>query len=122
MNKKVTAAIILGTVGLVTMIGIKIYRKRKGLSNSLDNSVGPMESSSTVDSKPRFPLQRGSGIGSKSYQMNDVKLLQAYLNKISPTPLLPLVVDGKFGSKTESRLFNLVKVKSIDKDFFKKTL
>ena len=117
MNKKVKIALIVVSVSAVALIGIKLYKKRK--KNKLGSGVGssPVSGSS---SKSRFPLSKGSGMSSRSYQNADVKVLQKHLNKISPTPLLPLEVDGKFGSKTEARLIRMYKVNSVSKDLFNK--
>jgi hypothetical protein len=52
--------------------------------------------------------------------LSSVKKLQSNLNSKSVAPLLPLVVDGKFGQATADRLDRVYKIKQVSSNFFKK--
>ncbi len=86
-------------IGTIAFVLIK-RKKRKALANQyLDTPSGSGSSSSGSSSggsysRRGFPLKKGSG-------GNEVKALQKYLNSVNN---YGLVVDGKFGSKTENAL------------------
>lgn len=109
---------LIGGIGALVIGGALLGRylwvrnKRKKIAETLDSKLGgertsTTSSGSTSDSKSVFPLGKGSGMGSSTNAMGTVKVLQKALNKLKPSVMLDLVVDGKFGSKTENMLISV---------------
>jgi len=116
MKKGVKIALVLASVSAVALIGFSLIRRRKS------NKLGEV-SSSPIDSvkkvvKSDFPLKKGDGMGVLSSPSPLVMELQKHLNEISPSPLLPIKVDGKFGDNTEKRLMQMYKVNSVSEKLF----
>lgn len=107
----------LGIAGLAIagIVGYVVWRKKKNYSLGAGG-----ESVASGGSKPRFPLTQGSGMGDKTYQQADVKIVQKALNNTAPAPMARLDVDGKFGAKTAAMLDMVHKTKQVNEDLFNK--
>jgi hypothetical protein len=112
---KTGTKIVLGAAGagLLGFIIYKIVKKRK-------ENVEVSAKSSGSKPKPRFPLQEGSGMGSKAYQQADVKIVQQALNKKAVAPLARIEEDGKWGAGTSKMMDAVFQVKSVNEEFFNK--
>lgn len=113
---KKSTKILLGVAALATITGVALIALKKKKSMQLAGE----KSNSPLPSKPRFPIQQGAGMGDKAYQLSDVKIIQKHLNKVAPSPLARLDVDGKFGAKTATMLDSVYKTKSVNEEMFNK--
>ena len=89
------------------LVGRHFYIKNK--DEGSDSLEGGSSSSANVDDlsldeREIFPLGMGSGMGSSVYANSTVRDLQEALNKLAPSPMLLLEVDGKYGDKTQAML------------------
>ena len=58
----------------------------------------------SLDEREIFPLGMGSGMGSSVYANSTVRDLQEALNKLKPSPMLLLGIDGDYGDDTQAML------------------
>jgi hypothetical protein len=114
MKKGVKIALGIGGVIILGVTALKIIQKQR--RKKAEKCSSPVDSTKVSI----FPLTKGAGMGDKTYQVEAVKLVQEHLNKVSPSPYLPLIVDGKFGEDTEKRLNQIYKVKSVSREFYNK--
>ena len=75
-----------------------------GSSSSGSSSSGSSSSGSSSKVPPLFPLSKGSGMNNRINALYTVKDLQEALNRLKPTPMKFLVVDGEYGTKTQGML------------------
>lgn len=106
-EQKTTAIIITASVLFVALVAFILWRMYKRKSTTANTEDGS------------FPLQEGS-LG------NNVKLLQEYLNRRMAAmelpdemKLVPLKVDGIFGTKTKNACYLVLGVESVTEDQFK---
>lgn len=106
-DQKTTAIIITASVLFVALVAFILWRMYKRKSTTANTEDGS------------FPLQEGS-LG------NNVKLLQEYLNRRMAAmelpdemKLVPLKVDGIFGTKTKNACYLVFGVESVTEDQFK---
>ena len=141
---------ILSAVGLTVLaIGLILaFRKPKENKLEIKESKTPKLSSP----KNRFPLETGSGMGSKAHQNSDVQKLQEALNKeyelyanklsvgnglgdgegfktedlksdfLLKNGIKPLKIDGKFGKLTAELLDLFYMIKKVNEEMFNKII
>ncbi len=107
-EQKTTAIIITASVLFVALVAFILWRMYKRKNTTANNTE-----------EGSFPLQEGS-LG------NNVKLLQEYLNRRMAAmelpdemKLVPLKVDGIFGTKTKNACYLVLGVESVTEDQFK---
>tara|TARA_R110001592_G_scaffold29277_5_gene106330 strand:+ start:2914 stop:3321 length:408 start_codon:yes stop_codon:yes gene_type:complete len=124
---------IWSAVGVTVLaIGLILaFKKPKENKYEIKGSKTPKLSSQ----KNKFPLETGSGMGSKAHQNSDVQKLQEALNKeanrlVEANDLLsdslkkidPLKIDGKFGKLTAELLDILFYTKRVNEELFNKII
>lgn len=100
-HKWLIIIVVVTILAIVSFFIVKKAKQKKETDSTGTSSSG--SGSGTTTSK--FPLKRGS-------TGDDVKLLQQRLNTIAPM-LIPLSIDGIFGPKTESALYDVVRLKQL---------
>lgn len=112
MEAKTKKHLKIGAAGLITVLLLyglyKMLTKDKEEETSANNSTSA--SNSTFKNKG-FPLRYGSS-------GKDVMTLQKILNRHIRPPRVLLVVDGKFGKKTEAAALHILKSKSVSRSVF----
>lgn len=110
MKKKIVIGISIVAVIVLIIVIIRRNKKNSELSNS---SITSTNSTSPVNQNSSFPLKKGS-------QGESVKTLQKALNNVTPSIIIPLNIDGIFGTKTHSALQNYVGLSQITQSQFNK--
>lgn len=90
--------VILSAI-ILYLIWIKLIKPRLDASNQTDtnsSSSVPTTGTSTLNCNDRTVLKKGSPC------KEQIKQVQTLYNQNTTSPLVPLVVDGVFGSKTET--------------------
>tara|TARA_Y100000592_G_scaffold101114_1_gene185629 strand:+ start:17885 stop:18331 length:447 start_codon:yes stop_codon:yes gene_type:complete len=103
--------IIIG-IGVLAVGGFFVGRhfylknKRNGGSSSSGSTSGGSSSNleKMIVSPPIFPLSKGSGMNKRINALSTVMDLQEALNRLKPTPMKFLIVDGKYGTLTQGML------------------
>jgi hypothetical protein len=117
MKKGVKIALVLVSVSSVYLIGIALLKRIKRNKVS-EEKLNTLSKDSKMGYKPNFPLKKGDGMGDLAFKSSLVIALQKHLNRISPSPLLPMKVDGKFGDNTEKRLLQMYNVSYVSEKLF----
>ena len=123
-KKIVIAGSIIGTIALVAGFFIvrgnrraKDIKKALQLGNPNVENIGNSTSGNTTAGLIEYPLRLGYGYTGRDAERSYVMVVQLYLNKKikenNVFGLSALVVDGRFGPKTESALLKIAGVKQV---------
>jgi hypothetical protein len=122
MENKTKKIIIAGSIAgvVIAVAGFFIVRKRKAtaIEKALLASVDNNGSNNIAANKLiEYPIRFGYGYVGRDAERSYVMVVQTYLNKKIKENniygLAPLVVDGRFGAKTEDALMKIAGTKQV---------
>lgn len=112
MEAKRKKQLVYGAIGLVTILALYgLYHLITKKEDESSEDTSSSTSSRGLFSSKGFPLKNGSS-------GKDVMTLQRILNRSLLPPRALLVVDGKFGRKTEAAALAVLKTKTVSRKVF----